>query len=81
MIVTTPIKVDVSTHHVVFTPSDDGDAVSAAPDLAVTVTNLSQVFASFQVALHVEGQDPNDTGEWYKVEPNVGAKKPPGDRT
>lgn len=81
MIVTTPIKVDVSTHHIVFTPSDDGNMANAAPDLAVTVTNLSQVFASFQVALHVEGQNPNDTGEWYKVEPNVGAKKPPGDRT
>ncbi|ESA38855.1 wd40 repeat-containing protein [Leptolyngbya sp. Heron Island J] len=82
MIVTTPIKVEASTHHIVFTPSDDGDEiVSTVPDVAVTVTNLSQVFASFQVALHVEGQNPNDTGEWYKVEPNVGAKKPPGDRT
>lgn len=83
MIVTTPIKVELSTHHIVYTPSDEGDRATAnpAPDLAVTVTNLSQVFASFQVALHVEGQTPNNTGEWYRVEPNVGAKKPPGDRT
>lgn len=83
MIVTTPIKVELSTHHIVFTPRDDGDTVGAnqSPDVAVTVTNLSQVFASFQVALHVEGQQPNDTGEWYRVEPNIGAKKPPGDRT
>ncbi|MEM9483803.1 MAG: WD40 repeat domain-containing protein [Cyanobacteria bacterium P01_F01_bin.116] len=83
MIVTTPIKVELSTHHIVFTPRDDGDTVGAnrSPDVAVTVTNLSQIFASFQVALHVEGQNPNDLGEWYRVEPNMGAKKPPGDRT
>ncbi|MEM6253124.1 MAG: hypothetical protein AAF821_09395 [Cyanobacteria bacterium P01_D01_bin.156] len=82
MIVTTPIKVELSTHHIIFNPDNEGIArANQTPDLAVTVTNLSQVFASFQVALHVEGQIPNDIGEWYKIEPNMGAKKPPGDRT
>lgn len=83
MIVTSPIKVELSTHHIVFTPDDDKTPIrpSQSPDVAVTVTNLSQVFASFQIALHVDGQTPSDTGEWYRIEPNVGAKKPPGDRT
>ncbi|MEM7063507.1 MAG: WD40 repeat domain-containing protein [Cyanobacteria bacterium P01_B01_bin.77] len=81
MIVTTPIKVELSTHHIVFTPSEEEIVAGGPPDMAVTVTNLSQVFASFQVALHIEGQTPNDTGEWYRVEPNVGAKKPSGDHT
>lgn len=93
MIVSTPIKVELSTHHIIFTPRDDGTSfpgskdshqgarANVSPDMAVIVTNRSQVFASFQVTLHVEGQTPNEIGEWYRVEPNVGAKKPPGDRT
>ena len=81
MIATTPIKVELSTQHIVFTPNEEGEIVGTSSDVAVTVTYLSHVFASFQVALHVEGQTSNDTGEWYRVEPNMGAKKPPGDRT
>lgn len=85
MLGTNLIKVELSTHQIVFTPGNakNGARTSRAssPDLAVTVTNTSQKFASFQMSLHADGQIPNDTVQWYEIKPNASAKKPPGDRT
>lgn len=85
------VKIELSTRQIVFTPSEhfdprDHQALSRAedgtlPDLEVTVTNTSNRFASFQVALHAEGQTSSDTGQWYQVEPTASAKKPPGAQT
>lgn len=78
-------KLELSTQHVIFTPGDasdfsrDGDITTS--DLEVTVVNTSQQFASFQLSLYIQGQEQNPDTQWYQVEPNVCAKKPPGDRT
>ncbi len=47
----------------------------------VDVTNQSDLFASFQVELLADGTDANSALKWYEVEPEICAKKPPGDRT
>lgn len=47
----------------------------------ITIVNSSEQFASFQVELITDGVDPDSTTKWYSVEPQVCAKKPPGDRT
>lgn len=85
MLGTNLIKLELSTHQIVFTPGNAKNGARAsrasAPDLAVTVTNTSQKFASFQLSLHADGQVSNDTVQWYEIKPNASAKKPPGDRT
>ncbi len=50
----------------------------------VTVTNKSNIFASFQLKLEV--RDPNthygiNSDDWYKISPIVSSKNPPGDST
>lgn len=47
----------------------------------VTVTNGSQKFTSFQLELLAPGLDPQTDNEWYSVEPEICAKKPPGAQT
>jgi len=53
----------------------------------IVVTNCSQRFASFQVELSLSGVDNARAGNhrlpnrWYRVEPEVCAKKPPGEKT
>ena len=47
----------------------------------VTVINNSDKFASFQLELIAPGLDPQAEIDWYRVEPEICAKKPPGDRT
>lgn len=47
----------------------------------VIVTNASQQFTSFQLELLAPGLDPHSDREWYTVEPEVCAKKPPGAKT
>ena len=88
------VKLQVSKKLLRFTPSDNGDfsrdetlgdndlAVGNREDeFDVTVVNTTNRFASFQVELAAEKINPTQTGRWYKVEPEVGAKQPPGDRT
>lgn len=83
-------KLQVSKKLLRFTPSDCGDFSRAESwiekgprqdEFDVTVINTSDRFASFQVELGAEKMAPGQTGRWYKVEPEVGAKQPPGDRT
>ncbi len=49
----------------------------------LVVKNCSQRFASFQVELSLEGSSGGSTlpTKWYRVEPEVCAKKPPGAET
>ncbi len=47
----------------------------------VVVTNGSNQFTSFQLELIAPGLDPRTDTEWYSVEPEVCAKKPPGAQT
>lgn len=49
------------------------------PTFSTSVTNRSDRFASFQIGLNAMGIQ-NPVGEWYRVEPEVSAKIPPGDR-
>lgn len=86
-------KIDVSTRQIIFKPGDEPDfaregatdgrdsGLTGVPDLTVTVTNTTENFVSFQLELEVEGQPSQSQANWYVVEPNVCAKKPPGDRT
>ncbi len=47
----------------------------------VTVVNESNKFASFYIELLAIGADAQSNVKWYNLEPEVSAKKPPGDRT
>lgn len=47
----------------------------------VVVTNGSSQFTSFQLELIAPGLDSKTDTEWYSVEPEVCAKKPPGAQT
>lgn len=78
-------KVELSTQQIVFTPGDGHDFARdqdvADPDLTVTVVNTTEHFVSFYLELEAAGQTTPSPASWYTVEPNVCAKKPPGDRT
>lgn len=50
-------------------------------EFEVTVINNSDRFASFQLELIAPGLDPQADLNWYRVEPEICAKQPPGDRT
>lgn len=43
--------------------------------------NESDRFATFQIELKAEGAESESGFRWYRLSPEVGAKKPPGDRT
>ncbi|NEQ32014.1 MAG: hypothetical protein F6K04_13590 [Leptolyngbya sp. SIO4C5] len=79
------VKLELQQREIDFKPSDTGDFTRAAPatesDLAVTVINTTDRFASFQLALEASGVEPTASAQWYTVEPEICAKKPPGDRT
>lgn len=77
-----PVNVEVTRRNLTLTPNSDGLEV-ADPDseFKVTVTNNSREFASFQVALATAGVDSAAIADWYKVEPQICAKKPPGAST
>lgn len=87
-------NIALSTRQIVFKPGDGQDfaredmteatdrlSTRRTPDLTVTVTNTTENFVSFQLELAVDGQPQPSPAHWYEVEPNVCAKKPPGDRT
>lgn len=79
------VKVTLSTREIEFKPDNsvnfDRADTPADSDLDVTVTNTTQQFVSFHIALAVKDQTVQNKTHWYLVEPNVCAKKPPGDRT
>lgn len=78
------IQAVVSKRKLTFIPdvAVDAELVSGGEnEFDVVVTNASHEFASFQIELIAPGLDPRTDTEWYVVEPEVCAKKPPGART
>jgi WD40 repeat protein len=61
---------------------ESGDrTVNCENEFDVTVINESKKFASFCIEVLAIGADPESNVKWYSLEPEVSAKKPPGDRT
>lgn len=77
------VKAEVTRRNLVLTPQLDGAAAPEAGDnaFAVTVTNASESFASFQIELSTPGVTAEAINEWYRVEPEICTKKPPGSKT
>lgn len=80
------VKLELSKKQISFQPDQfkDFSRTTSQPekgDLQVTVVNLSDRFSSFQLELEVGEQKHQGTERWYRVEPDICAKKPPGDRT
>ncbi|MCY7323611.1 MAG: hypothetical protein LH660_17850 [Phormidesmis sp. CAN_BIN36] len=77
-----PVKVEVTRRNLTLTPDPDGSKVEDQDgEFEVTVTNNSREFASFQVSLATAGIDSAAIADWYQVEPEICAKKPPGAST
>jgi len=77
-----PVNVEVTRRNLTITPNSDGlEVADPEGEFEVTVTNNSREFASFQVALATAGVDSAAIADWYKVEPEICAKKPPGAST
>ncbi|MDY6783728.1 MAG: WD40 repeat domain-containing protein [Cyanobacteriota bacterium] len=74
------IQVSVSKKELKLTPDIPSDP-SHQNEFDVEIKNGSSEFASFYLEITAPGSDPNSNVEWYKIEPEVGAKKPPGDAT
>lgn len=82
--VTNSIQAIVSKRKLTFIPDFTTDAEpnsSSDHEFDVIVTNASSQFASFQLELLAPGLDAHHNGEWYTVEPEICAKKPPGAQT
>ena len=76
------VQVSVNRRNLTFTSSPDGlEVEDPGGEFEVTVTNNSREFASFQIALTTAGVDSTAIADWYKVEPEICAKKPPGAST
>lgn len=77
------VKAEVTRRNLVLTPKLDGAATPEVGEnaFAVTVTNASENFASFQVELSTPGVAADAINEWYRVEPEICTKKPPGAST
>ncbi len=72
---TQQIKSSISTSELKFKPG--GEPVF----FQVTVTNLSDRFASFQLEIIAPGADEKSELRWYSLSQEISSKKPPGDRT
>lgn len=76
------VKAEVTRRNLTLTPRLDGAITNADENaFAVTVTNESQHFSSFQLELSTPGVAADAVNEWYRVEPQVCTKKPPGAST
>ncbi len=79
------VQAQVSKKTLEFTPDSSFDSsdisVNSENEFDVTVTNKSDKFASFQLELSTPGLDENSQIKWYSVQPEICAKKPPGDQT
>ncbi|MGF1524605.1 MAG: hypothetical protein ACFBSF_19955 [Leptolyngbyaceae cyanobacterium] len=80
------VRLELSKKQISFQPDNFKDFSRTenqpeAGDFQVTVVNLSDRFSSFQIELEVGDQKQGQGEQWYRVEPNICAKKPPGDRT
>jgi WD40 repeat protein len=80
------IQVIVSQKNLEFTPDGnsgyvDGLNIKEDNELDVIVINESDKFASFQIELATPGLDDGNQIKWYRVQPEICAKKPPGSQT
>jgi len=78
------VKAIVSRKNLDFTPdghSYSDNNVKDENEFDITVVNESDKFASFHVELSTPGLDDNTDIKWYKVEPEICAKKPSGSET
>jgi len=80
------VKALVSKKNLEFTPDNhlasiDDIHIKDENEFDVIVINESDKFASFQVELSTPGLDDNHQIKWYKVQPEICAKKPPGSET
>lgn len=79
------VRAIVSKKKLRLIPDLSSDSTDASGDreneFDVTVTNGSDKFASFQLEITAPGLDPNSPVKWYTVEPEICAKKPPGEST
>lgn len=77
------IRVETKPTNLTMVPNADGSEVAdpSHSTFEVIVTNDSREFASFQVELSTPGIESDAVVEWYRVEPEVCTKKPPGAST
>lgn len=79
------IKVEVTRRELKFAPIDDEeqeiDRANSEDEFDVYVTNNSNQLASFQLELLAAGVKPSSGLKWYRIEPQSGTKKPPGQTT
>lgn len=69
------IDASLSTNNLTFRPG------SVAVSFEVTVFNVSELFAAFQIEVVAAGANRNPKNRWYKLSPEVSAAKPPGSST
>ncbi|MBD2296373.1 hypothetical protein H6G06_23530 [Anabaena sphaerica FACHB-251] len=80
------VKVIVSKKNLEFTPDGHSGSgydlnIKDENEFDVIVVNESDKFASFQIELSTPGLDENNQIKWYRVQPEICAKKPPGSQT
>lgn len=79
------VKAVVSQREIRLIPdiaNESGDrTANGENEFDVIVVNESQKFASFYIELLAIGADAESNVKWYSLEPEVSAKKPPGERT
>ena len=83
------IQAKVTRTRLTFIPQSDTDdegynefeSPDSDSEFDVMVTNNSDQFASFQLELSAAGVNPSSGLKWYRVEPRISTKKPPGQTT
>ncbi len=78
------VKAIISRKNLEFTPDSHSfpdNSVKDENEFDITVVNESDKFASFQVELSTPGLDDDTNIKWYKVQPEICAKKPSGSET
>jgi WD40 repeat protein len=82
---TSKVRAVVTKKNLEFTPGslpNSTDVIANGEnEFDVIVVNHSDKFASFQLELSTPVLDENSQVKWYKVEPEICAKKPPGSET
>ncbi|MGK7942865.1 MAG: WD40 repeat domain-containing protein [Microcystaceae cyanobacterium] len=70
--ITKLLQVQLSHHYLSFQPGKE------PVHFEVSVTNLSQQFASFQLKLQAAGTEQINVRDWYRLEPDISSKTPSG---
>jgi len=75
------VRLEVSKQKLILIPDSNNSKVEEICDFDVAVINLSDKFASFEIELSAKGTDVDSDVRWYSVDPEIGSKIQPGDRT